>query len=163
MPKQIILTNSKLNALRKELEELKSVKRREIAEKIKNARSFGDLSENSEYDEVKNEQAMIESRIELLEQTLKDAVVLDKSKIKTDVVTLGTVVRVYDKEFNEEIEFRVMSAFDANPEEFIISDESHIGKALMGHRVGDVVYADTPSGQKMEFHILSIDVADLDH
>lgn len=160
MSKQIILTNGKLTALTRELEELKSVKRLEIAEKIKNARSFGDLSENSEYDEVKNEQAMIESRIELLEQTLKYASVLDTSKIRTDVVTLGTVVRVFDKEFNEEIEFCVMSAFDANPEEFIISDESHIGKALMGHRVGDVVFADTPSGQKMEFSILSIAIAD---
>lgn len=160
MSKQIILTNAKLTALTQELEDLKSVKRLEIAEKIKNARSFGDLSENSEYDEVKNEQAMVESRIDFLEQTLKFASVLDKSKIKVDVVDLGTTVKVFDKEFNEEIEFQVMSAFEANPEELIISDESHIGKALMGHRVGDTVFADTPSGQKMEFKILSIDIAD---
>ena len=134
MQKQVILTAQGLKQITDELEDLKSLKREEVAEKIKQARSFGDLSENSEYDEAKNEQAMVESRIAELENMLKVAVVLNKDQIQRDVVSLGTSVKVKITEdgTEETALFQIVGSAEANPMEGRISDESPVGKALVG-------------------------------
>lgn len=144
--KQVILTDDGLKKLEEELETLKTVKRKEIAEKIKVALSFGDLSENSEYDEAKNEQAMVESRIAQIEAMLKNAKVIDDDDINTDVVSVGAKVKVLDLEFDEEMEYQIVGSTETDPLNNRISDESPIGKGLVGHRVGDTVEVDTPGG-----------------
>lgn len=146
MAKQILLTDEGLKKLETELEELKTVKRKDIAEKIKVAISFGDLSENSEYDEAKNEQAFVEARIAQLEAMLKNAKVIDESEISTDVVNVGSKVLVYDREFEEEVTFSIVGSTEADPKNGKISDESPIGKALISHKVGDVVEVEVPDG-----------------
>lgn len=146
MAKQILLTDEGLKKLEDELEELKTVKRKEISEKIKVALSFGDLSENSEYDEAKNEQAFVEARIAQVEAMLKNAKVLDESELTTDAVNVGSIVTVYDREFEEEITYNIVGSTEADPEQGRISDESPIGKALISHKVGDVVEVEVPAG-----------------
>lgn len=144
--KQIVLTYEGLEKLEHELEELKTVKRKDIAEKIKQALSFGDLSENSEYDEAKNEQAMVETRIVQIENMLKNAKVLEEDEIGTDVVSIGSKVKIYDTEFDEEVEYNLVGSTEANPLLFKISDESPLGSALIGKRVGDQVEVMAPGG-----------------
>ncbi|TZE81567.1 transcription elongation factor GreA [Calorimonas adulescens] len=144
--KTVVLTYEGLKKYEEELEYLKSVKRLEIAEKIKLARSYGDLSENSEYDEAKNEQAFIEGRIAQIEQMLRNAKVIDEEDVSTESVNIGTTVRVLDKEFNEEDEYTLVSSAEADPMHNKISDESPIGRALMGHKVGDEVEVEIPDG-----------------
>lgn len=144
--KQVVLTYEGLEKLEKELEELKTVKRKEIADKIKVALGFGDLSENSEYDEAKNEQAMVESRIVQLENMLKNAKVLDDDEITTDKVTIGSRVTVLDVEFDEEMEYSLVGSTEANPSLGKISDESPLGRALIGRSVGDEVEVAAPIG-----------------
>ena len=144
--KQVILTDEGLKKLEEELESLKTVKRKEIAEKIKVALSFGDLSENSEYDEAKNEQAMVEARIAQIEAMLKNAKVIDDDDINTDVVSVGAKVKVLDLEFDEETEYQIVGSTETDPMNNRISDESPIGKGLVGHRVGDTVEVETPGG-----------------
>lgn len=144
--KQVVLTYEGLEKLEKELEELKTVKRKEIADKIKVALGFGDLSENSEYDEAKNEQAMVESRIVQLENMLKNAKVLDDDEITTDKVTIGSRVTVLDVEFDEEMEYALVGSTEANPSLGKISDESPLGRALIGRSVGDEVEVAAPIG-----------------
>ncbi len=146
MVKQIILTDEGLKKLEEELEQLKTVKRKEIAEKIKVALSFGDLSENSEYDEAKNEQALVESRIASIEATLKNAQVIDSKDIKTNKVFVGTKVKLLDLEFNEECEYKIVGSNEADPANGKISDESPVGKGILGHRVGQTVEIETPAG-----------------
>lgn len=146
MVKQVILTNEGLKKLEEELEQLKTVKRKEIAEKIKVALSFGDLSENSEYDEAKNEQALVESRIASIEATLKNAQVIDSKDIKTNKVFVGTKVKLLDLEFNEECEYKIVGSNEADPANGKISDESPVGKGILGHRVGQTVEIETPAG-----------------
>ncbi|MBQ4100316.1 MAG: transcription elongation factor GreA [Oscillospiraceae bacterium] len=146
MAKQILLTDEGLKKLEDELEEFKTVKRKEVSEKIKVALSFGDLSENSEYDEAKNEQAFVEAKIAQLEAKLKNAKVIDESELTTDVVNVGSIVLVYDREFEEEITYNIVGSTETDPANGKISDESPIGKALMSHKVGDVVEVDAPSG-----------------
>ena len=146
MVKQVILTDEGLKKLEEELEQLKTVKRKEIAEKIKVALSFGDLSENSEYDEAKNEQALVESRIASIEATLKNAQVIDSKDIKTNKVFVGTKVKLLDLEFNEECEYKIVGSNEADPENVKISDESPVGKGILGHRVGQTVEIETPAG-----------------
>ena len=145
MVKQVILTDEGLKKLEEELEQLKTVKRKEIAEKIKVALSFGDLSENSEYDEAKNEQALVESRIASIEATLKNAQVIDSKDIKTNKVFVGTKVKLLDLEFNEECEYKIVGSNEADPANGKISDESPVGKGILGHRVGQTVEIETPS------------------
>lgn len=147
--KQVVLTYEGLEKLEKELEELKTVKRKEIADKIKVALGFGDLSENSEYDEAKNEQAMVESRIVQLENMLKNAKVLDDDEITTDKVTIGSRVTVLDVEFDEETEYSLVGSTEANPSLGKISDESPLGRALIGRSVGDEVEVAAPIGNLM--------------
>lgn len=159
MAKQVILTEEGLALLESELEELKSVKRKEIAEKIKVALSFGDLSENSEYDEAKNDQAMIEARIADIEAMLKNAKVIDESELDTDSVGVGSKieVRVTVNATGEtsEKEYRIVGSNEANPRAGRISDESAIGKALLDHAVGDKVEVEVPAGV-MTYEVLSI-------
>ena len=137
--KQVTLTASGLEKLEEELEYLKTKKRKEVSEKIKVALGFGDLSENSEYDEAKNEQAHVEARIVTLENMLKNAVVIDESEIDLDRVGLGTKVKVLDVEFDEEIEYNIVGSTEADPDQQKISDESPVGKALIGRKVGETV------------------------
>lgn len=155
MSKQVILTDGGLKRLEEELEELKTEKRKEIAEKIKVALSFGDLSENSEYDEAKNEQAMIESRIATIEAMLKNVKLIDDDEINTEAVNLGSKVRVLDVEFNEETVYSIVGSTEADPDVNLISDESPVGSALMNHRVGETVIAEAPVGT-IELKILEI-------
>lgn len=153
--KQVTLTADGLKRLEDELEELKTIKRKEVAEKIKVALSFGDLSENSEYDEAKNEQAMVEARIVQLEAILKNAKVLDNDEMDTDLVNLGSKVKIRDVEFDEIMEYHLVGSTEADPMNGKISDESPVGKAILGHRVGEMVEAETPSGM-VQFEILEI-------
>ncbi|KUJ89843.1 MAG: GreA/GreB family elongation factor [Thermoanaerobacter thermocopriae] len=146
MSRPVILTYEGLKKLEEELEYLKTVKRAEVAEKIKQARAFGDLSENSEYDEAKNEQAFIEGRIATLEAMLKNAKVIDEEDIKLDQVSIGCTVKVYDESYNEEVEYTIVGSAEADPMNNKISDESPIGKALLGKKVGDVVSVEVPAG-----------------
>lgn len=159
MVKQVILTEEGLASLEAELEELKSVKRKEIAEKIKVALSFGDLSENSEYDEAKNDQAMIEARIADIEAMLKNASVIDESELSTDKIHIGSKIEVNVSKKaggdSQKKEYRIVGSNEANPRAGRISDESAIGKALLGHAVGDVVEVEVPAGV-MVYEVLSI-------
>lgn len=153
--KEIILTNEGMQKLKDELEQLKTVRRPEVSEKIKIARGFGDLSENAEYDEAKKEQAEVEERIMTLEQMLKYARVLDESEIEKGVVGLGSKVKLWDEEFEEEIEYSIVSTTEADPANNKLSQESPVGKALLGKKKGDKVVAVTPGGE-ISFKILKI-------
>ncbi len=146
MTKQTVITDEGLKRLENELDELKTVKRKEVAEKIKVALSFGDLSENSEYDEAKNEQAIIEGRIAEIENQLKNVRVLDESDIGTENVHIGSTVTVLDVNKKKSATYRIVGSTEADPLGGRISDESPIGKALIGHRQGDEVEVETPGG-----------------
>lgn len=146
MAKQTILTYEGLKKLEEELEYLKTVKRQEVAERIKQARAFGDLSENSEYDEAKNEQAFVEGRIATLEAMLRNAKVIDEEDITVDRVSIGCTVKVYDEDLKEEMEYTIVGSAEADPANMKISDESPVGKALLGHHVGDIVDVEVPDG-----------------
>ena len=153
--KQYVMTYEGVKKLENELEYLKTVKRKEITEKIKVALGYGDLSENSEYDEAKNDQAFNEGRIIQLENMLKNAVVVDESEIPTDKVSVGSIVKVMDYEFDEEVEYAIVGSAEADPMNFKISNESPVGSALLGKKVGDVVEVTVPSGVS-KFEILEI-------
>ena len=153
--KQVILTSEGLEKLEKELEYLKTVKRQEVAAEIKVALGYGDLSENSEYDEAKNKQAQMEIRIVEIETMLKNAKVIDEAEISTDTVSLGCTVTVYDVEFDEEIQYSIVGSTEADPSNGTISDESPVGSALLGKKVGDVVDAPVPAGT-IELKIVAI-------
>jgi len=155
MAKQMVVTPEGLKKLQDELEQLKTVTRPEIAEKIKIARGFGDLSENSEYDEAKNEQGKIEARITDLEAMLKDIKVIDDSEITNDKVMLGVSVTIRDEQNGKERTFKVVGTAEANAGAGRISDESPIGKALIGHTIGETVVAEAPRGE-VKFTILEI-------
>ena len=156
MDKKVVVTASGLKALEEELEMLKTVRRKEVSEKIRIARGYGDLSENSEYDEAKNEQAIVEARIADLEVMLKNIVILDESELVTDAVSLGSKVKVYDEEFEEELEYVIVGSTEADLELGKISDESPVGKALIGKKVGDVAEAILPGGDTAKFKVISI-------
>ena len=156
MDKKVVVTASGLKALEEELEMLKTVRRKEVSEKIRVARGYGDLSENSEYDEAKNEQAIVEARIADLEVMLKNVVILDESVLVTDVVSLGSFVKVYDEEFEEELEYTIVGSTEADLDLGKISDESPVGKALIGKKVGEIAEAVLPSGDTAKFKVISI-------
>lgn len=153
--KQVILTSEGLEKLEKELEYLKTVKRQEVAAEIKVALGYGDLSENSEYDEAKNKQAQMEIRIVEIETMLKNAKVIDEAEISTDTVSLGCTVTVYDVEFDEEIHYNIVGSTEADPSNGKISDESPVGTALLGKKVGDVVEVPAPAGS-IELKVVAI-------
>lgn len=153
--KKNIMTYEGIKKLEEELEYLKTVRRKEITEKIKVALGYGDLSENSEYDEAKNDQAFNEGRIIQLENMLKNAVVVDESEIPTDKVSVGSIVKVMDYDFDEEVEYAIVGSAEADPMNFKISNESPVGSALLGKKVGGVVEVTVPSGVS-KFEILEI-------
>ena len=141
---RIVISQEGLNKLKEELQQLRGPKRKEIAKRIKEARALGDISENSEYDDAKNEQAFIEGRIRELEQMLKNAEVINTENITTDKVSLGTTVTVRDLEFDEEEEFKIVGPTEVDPDENRISNVSPIGNGLIGHKVGDTVEIEVP-------------------
>ena len=155
MAKKKLLTYAGLRALEDELENLKVVKRREVATKIREAREQGDLTENAEYDAAKDEQRDIEARIEELEGILKNAEVVVEDEVDLDKINVGCTVKVFDVEFDEEIEFKIVGSTEANSLEGKISNESPVGHALMGKKVGDSVDVETQAGV-MQYKVLEI-------
>lgn len=155
MSKEIVVTYAGLQALEKELEELKTVKRKECAEKIKEARSFGDLSENSEYDEAKNEQGFVESRIALLEKMLINVRVVDEADVDNGIIGIGSHVKFKDEDDDVD-EYDIVGSTEADPLNGKISDESPVGAAMLGHKVGDKVEVTLPSGAVSVYEILEI-------
>ena len=153
--KELVMTRAGLEALEKELEELKTVRRKDVAEKIKVARGFGDLSENSEYDEAKNEQGFIESRIAQLEAMLKHARVIDNDDLSLEHVSVGTHVKIEDEDGEVE-EYDITGSTEADPLNGKISDESPVGHALLGKAVGEKAEVLLPSGHTVEYTVLSI-------
>ncbi|HEY5575384.1 MAG TPA: transcription elongation factor GreA [Clostridiaceae bacterium] len=144
--KKHMMTSEGVKKLEAELEILKTEKRKDITEKIKVALSFGDLSENSEYDEAKNEQAFVEGRIAQLENMLKNTIVVDESEIDADTVGIGSVVKIKDYSYNEVVEYSIVGSAEADPLEYKISNESPVGSAIIGKKVGDKVEVTVPDG-----------------
>lgn len=154
--KPIILTPEGYKKLEEELRTLKVEGRTEIAEKIKEARSYGDLSENAEYDAAKDAQAAMEQRITTIENMLKNAQIVSDSDVSTDEISIGSRVKLYDVEFEEEMEYTIVGSTEANPDEGRISDESPIGSAIIGHKVDDMVDVELPNGETIQFKVLEI-------
>ncbi|MBE6039084.1 MAG: transcription elongation factor GreA [Anaerofustis stercorihominis] len=155
MAKQIVVTDDGLKKLQEELSFLKNVKRKEVVEAIRVALSFGDLSENSEYDEAKNEQAKVEARIQELEETLNHVKVIDENEVHTDSVNVGARVKVFNEKYKEEIEYTIVGSTEADPLTNKISDQSPIGTAILGSKIGQTVSVITPGGE-MKLTILEI-------
>ena len=155
MTKKNILTYEGLKKLEDELQELKVVKRKEVADKIKEAREQGDLSENAEYDAAKDEQRDIEARIEEIEKILKNAEVVVEDDVNLDQINIGCSVRIYDMEFEEELEYKIVGSTEANSLKGKISNESPVGKALIGKKAGDIVTVETQAGD-ISYKILEI-------
>ena len=155
MEKKNILTYEGLQKVENELQDLKVVKRKEVAQKIKEAREQGDLSENAEYDAAKDEQRDIEARIEEIEKILKNAEVVDEDEVDLEKVSVGCKVRIYDCDFEEELEYKIVGSTEANSLQGKISNESPVGKALLGAKVGELVKVETQAGV-MEYKILEI-------
>lgn len=155
MAKKVLLTNEGLQRLQDELDNLKNVRRKENTAALKVAKSFGDLSENSEYDEAKNEQAEIEARIAEIENMLKNVEIIDEDGIDTGVVSVGAKVNVKDVDDGEEAEYLIVGSTEADPMKGKISDESPLGSALLGHKIGEIIVVEAPMG-KIEYEILNI-------
>jgi transcription elongation factor GreA len=157
MPRDVILTPEGLANLKAELDTLTTTRRREVAGRIKEAREFGDISENAEYDDAKNEQAMLEARIASLEDKLRSATVIDSTDIGTDHVGVGSIVHVKD-EGGKSTKYTIVGSAEASPGEMKLSNESPIGKALLGHKRGEEVRIATPRGER-KLKITKIDIA----
>ena len=158
MEKDVILTQTGFEKLKTMIEELETVKRREVAERIKSAREFGDISENSEYDDAKNEQALLESRIAKLKEQLRSARVIDTSDIPKDVVSIGSKVKVKYVDDGETDEYEIVGSAEADPGNRRLSNESPVGRAVLGHKKGDVVEVAAPAGP-IKLQIMSIKAA----
>jgi transcription elongation factor GreA len=158
MPREVILTQEGLDKLKDELQFLATDKRREVAQRIKEAREFGDITENSEYDDAKNEQAMLEQRIAQLEEKLRSAQVIDAKDVTPDVVGVGTIVHVKDQKTGKSQQFTIVGSAEANPTEMKLSNESPVGRALMGHKRNDIVSVPVPKGPARKLKITKIDV-----
>jgi transcription elongation factor GreA len=156
--KEIILTKEGYEKLRSEIEYLSNDKRREVADRIRHAREFGDINENAEYDDAKNEQAMLEHRIATLEERLRSARVLEKRDIAKDVVSIGSMVRLRDIDAKKTVEYKIVGSAEANPAENKLSNESPVGKAILGRKKGEVVEVAAPRGA-LKFKILEIKAA----
>ena len=157
MPKEIVLTPQGLEDLKSKIEFLQTERRREVAERIKEAREFGDISENSEYDDAKNEQAMLEKQIADLEDKLRAATVIDQSKVSTDVVSVGSTVHVKDQKTDKSVKYTIVGPPEADPSELKLSNESPVGKALLGKKRGDIVAIPVPRGPVRKLKITKID------
>ena len=159
MSRQSVITQEGLEKLKDEIEQLSTVKRREVAERIKEAREFGDISDNAEYDDAKNEQALLEQRIAQLEERLRRSEVVDEKDIDTNEVSVGTVVHVKDQKSGDSQKFQVVGSAEADPTQQKLSNESPIGKALIGSKRNEVVTVETPRGPKKKFKITKIETS----
>jgi transcription elongation factor GreA len=157
--KDVILTPEGYDTLKSELDTLRNERRREIAERIRTAREFGDIAENAEYDDAKNEQAMLEHKIAQLEERLAHARVIDTADVDTSVVSVGSVVRLRDVDAKETIEYHIVGSAEANPAERKLSNESPVGKAIIGRKKGETVEVTTPRGAVVKFKIMEIKAA----
>ncbi|WP_405105891.1 transcription elongation factor GreA [Paenibacillus sp. FSL K6-1217] len=153
--KEVILTPDGLKRLEEELETLKSVKRREVAERIKVAIGYGDISENSEYEDAKNEQAFIEGRVLTLEKMLRNARIINSDEIVTDVVSIGVTVNVEDMEYGDIMEYTIVGTAESDPLNNKISNESPVGRAIIGKKIGTIVDVNVPAGV-IQYKILDI-------
>jgi len=158
MPKEVLLTQQGLDDLKAKIEDLSTRRREEVAERIKEARAFGDISENSEYDDAKNEQAMLEKQIAELEDKLRSATVIDEKEVTTDVVSVGATVHVKDQKTEKSVKYKIVGSAEANPSENKLSNESPVGKALLGHKRNDIVSVPVPRGPARKLKITKIDV-----
>jgi transcription elongation factor GreA len=159
MPRDIVLTPEGYKKLSAEIEQLRTTGRREVAERIKEAREFGDISENAEYDHAKNEQAMLEARIASLEEKLRNATVIDQKSIDAGTVSVGTKVWVKDQKSDKSVMYHIVGAPEADPAESKLSNESPVGSALVGHKRGDVVTVQVPRGPSRKLKITKIEAA----
>ncbi len=159
MPREVVLTPQGLEDLKAKIDHLRNERRREVAERIKQAREFGDISENSEYDDAKNEQAMLESRIASLEEKLRSAIVVDSSELSNDVVQVGSQVKVKDGASGKSETYTIVGSAEANPAEKKLSNESPVGRALIGHKAKEKVTVQLPNGKNRELTIQKIEVA----
>jgi transcription elongation factor GreA len=155
--RESLITQEGLEKLKEEIEYLTTQKRREVADRIKEAREFGDITENSEYDDAKNEQALLEQRIAQLEERLRRATVINEAEVDTDAVSVGTLVHVKDQKSGESRKFRIVGSAEADPAAQKLSNESPIGRALLGHKRGEVVSVDVPRGPKKKLKITKIE------
>jgi transcription elongation factor GreA len=158
MPKDVILTPEGLQRLKDELEQLSTDRRREVAERIKEAREFGDITENAEYDDAKNEQAMIEARIAALQEKLRMATVIQTEDLSTDVVQIGSVVHVKDEKTGKSVKYTIVGSAEASPQEHKLSNESPVGRALIGRKRNETVAVKVPRGPARKLKITKIDV-----
>jgi transcription elongation factor GreA len=159
MPRETVLTPEGHEKLKSEIEVLRTVKRREVAERIKEAREFGDISENAEYDHAKNEQAMLEARIATLEDKLRNATVIEPKSIDAGTVSVGTKVWVKDQKSDKSVMYHIVGSAEADPSENRLSNESPVGSALVGHKRGDVVTVQVPRGPSRKLKITKIEAA----
>jgi len=158
MARDVILTPEGLEKLKEELAELQTTRRREVAERIKEAREFGDITENSEYDDAKNEQMMLEQRIAQLEERLRSASVIDARDLSTDTVQVGSSVHLKDEKTGKSVKYVIVGSAEANPSENKLSNESPVGRALLGHKRNEVVSVQVPRGPARKLKITKIDV-----
>ena len=158
MPKEVVLTPQGLEDLKAKIELLSTEGRREVAARIKEAREFGDISENSEYDDAKNEQAMLEKQISDLEEKLRSATVIDDKKIDTDEVSVGSTVHVKDQRSGKSTKYRIVGSAEADPAENKLSNESPVGNALLGHKRGEIVSVPVPRGPARKLKVTKIEV-----
>ncbi len=159
MPRETLLTPEGLEEVKSKIDHLATVRRREVADRIKEAREFGDISENSEYDDAKNEQAMLEKQIADLEDKLRNARIIDESAIGTDAVTVGVTVHVKDQKTDKSQKFKIVGSAEASPAEQKLSNESPVGKALMGRKRGEIVSVPVPRGPARKLKITKIEAA----
>jgi transcription elongation factor GreA len=157
--KEVILTPEGYKKLKAEIEHLSTERRREVAERIRIARQFGDIAENAEYDDAKNDQMLLEHRIARLEEQLRNARVIEKKEVSSDVVSVGSVVRLRDVDAKQTVEYFIVGSAEANPSENKLSNESPVGKAIMGHKKGETVEVTTPRGARLKYKILEIKAA----
>jgi transcription elongation factor GreA len=157
--KEVILTPEGYQKLKQEIEHLSTERRREVAERIRIARQFGDIAENAEYDDAKNDQMLLEHRIARLEEQLRNARVIEKKEISSDVVSVGSTVRLRDVDAKQTVEYYIVGSAEANPSENKLSNESPVGKAIMGHKKGETVEVTTPRGARLKYKILEIKAA----
>jgi len=153
--KEVILTVEGLKKLEDELEQTKSVRRREVAERIRQAIAFGDISENSEYEDAKNEQAFIEGRILTLEKMLRNAIIIDEENLDTEVVSIGSMILLKDLEMDEEFKYTIVGSAEADPGDYKISNESPVGSAILGKPKGSIVEVNVPAGV-LKYQIMDI-------
>jgi transcription elongation factor GreA len=157
MPRDLILTPDGLKELKAKIEHLSGPRRREVAQRIKEAREFGDITENSEYDDAKNEQALLEKQIADLEEKLRSSTVVETEDVPTDVVSVGSIVHVKDQKTDKSVKYRIVGSAEANPADNKLSNESPVGRALIGHKRGEIVSVPVPRGPARKLKVTKIE------